>query len=161
MKPRNRQPASVDRGTPETLRHQKRRGPSTMEVLIKNKRISGYELRVADEIERCYVYATLIVAAKGMRYAPREDKAYSDRDPWWYRDAYMTRYKPFAAQFPESFSLIRSILIDGYSVRQLTGGNTTAVREKTTAFVNALRNYAINAGWVDSGTLDDWRREQG
>lgn len=149
-----------DRGTQETRGHKKQRGPGTIEALLNKGRISGYELRAADEIISCFTYTTSPLVPKIMRYAPREDKGYSDQDPYWYRDAYVNRYTPFAMADPARFALLVRVLIEGFSFRDIAGPKTVARTNTAAAFISALREYATIAGWVDAGTLDDWRREE-
>jgi len=148
-----------DRGTVETRDHKKRTGPGTVEALLNKGRIGGYELRAADEIVSVYTYLTSPLTPKIMRYAPREDKGHSEYDPAWYVDA-LRRYTPFANADAVRFKMLVQVLIDGFSFRTIAGPKTQARMNTTAMFVSALREYATNAGWVDAGTLDDWRREQ-
>lgn len=156
----NRTPAQVDKGTPETREHYKHRGPGTIEALLNRGKIGGDELRAADEFVSCYVYTTSPLVPRTMRYEPRGDRGYSENDPRWYRDAYIRRYKPWANQNRDYFTILQTVLIQGHSLRWLdsmcrcTNGSTSAF------FIEALRDYAIFAGWVCANTMDDWRRER-
>lgn len=157
---RSKSPAIVDRGTPETREHQKRRGPGTIEALLNKGRIGGYELRAAEEIMSVYTYTTSSLTPKVMRYEPRGDKGYSDNDPFWYRDAYVSRYRSWANRNRDQFTLVVAIIIDGYGLRWLDCMCGKANGSMTFHFIDALRGYALAAGWVDANTADDWRREQ-
>ena len=147
-----------DRGTPETRGHAKKRGPGTIQALIERGTIGGYEVRALEEMVSVYKYTVSRLEPQIMAYDERRSPSFSSSDPAWYRDAYVNRYKPWALLNPRDLTLIIMVAIDGHSFRELAQKwiNRHTVKR---VFVQALRDYAISAGWVDSNTLDDWRRE--
>lgn len=148
-----------DRGTKETRDEQKKRGPGTMQALMDRGTIGGYEVRAADEIERVYGYQVRALLSSTMRYGPREDKGYSDNDPFWFVDAFVMRYKPWADQKHPFVETCIDVLIEGYSGRDLDRWKGRRRGVSVALLIEGLRDYAIRAQWVDAGTLDDWRRE--
>jgi hypothetical protein len=166
-------PAQIDRGTPETRKHKRR---STMERLIESKRIGGYELRAAQEIERVFLYITAGVGSRIMSYEERTSPSKSDHVPHWFMDAYHVRYKPWANDLGSRLILCTAVLIDGWSIRSIREAirrdefsvneeyerelKQALQREKdvTRSFVDMLRDYCLRAGWPDKITTDEWAR---
>ncbi len=150
-----REAAMRDRGTPQT---RKKSGPGTMQKLIESKRIGAYELRAAEEIERIYGYITHGLGIKIMLYDERTSPGTSNHEPPWL-GAYHRTYEPWANANPKWFSLVKDIVIEGWTFRGLAKNEYDRRVRLPRRFIQALRDYATRAQWVDAGTLDDWRRE--
>ena len=146
-----------DRGTPETRTQAKKRGPGTIQALIERGTIGGYEVRAADEIERVFNFITAGLGAKIMRYDERVSPSRTDHVPAWFFDAY-ARYKPWARQALYIKTTVE-IVVENQSGRQLDARYGRKRGVSVSLLIDSLRDYAISAGWVDSNTLDDWRRE--
>ena len=56
--------------------------------------------------------------------------------------------------------MIRTVVIDGHGIRELEDLRRDQYGTLTRYFVEALRAYALMAGFVDKNTASDWNRRR-
>lgn len=158
-KRKNVQP--IDRGTQETRRQARRRGPSTIDRLASRGKIGLIELRAADEIERVFSYQSRALFSRSGHYGPREDRGYSDGDPAWFRSSFVDRYKPWANEGGQFVSVCINILVHGCSARELDRRHGWKKHTARDHLLHGLRRYCLIAGWCDKVTQQEWERKYG
>ena len=153
-----------DKGTPETRR---KLSFSTMQRLIEKNRLTGYELRAAQEIESVFDTLCRGMFAKTMNWSERIDKAHTDM-PDWFVTAYHERYKPWADRMSMlkkkrgnvAHEIIIDILTEGMGGKAIDQRNGWGKGTAVSFFISGLRDYASMAGWADANTVSEWSNDK-
>jgi hypothetical protein len=154
---RKRQSAQIDRGTDETRR---KRRYSTIERMINNKTLGGFELRAAQEIETIFTGLTNKSRVKTQLYDEWLGGSFDDEWDSWLIDAYNATYKKWAVLKDHMYHRVCiEILCVGSTARDLDRSFKCKNGRSAKVLIEGLRVYAIMRGWPDRATLADWRLE--
>ena len=147
-------------GTPHTIL--KLREP-TIGRLVTSGKVGTIELGVIGEIEKVYSHLCASQILRG--YEIRERLSRSKRpEPTWFFEAYHARFKPWADKWSArrkresdpSLSIVFDIMFSDRSGKDIDGERGWRHGTALDLFVNAIRDYAAMAGWVDRNTAARW-----
>lgn len=130
--------------------------------LVASGRIGGEEMRALDEIDRVYTQLCAASLLRGYEIRERGDRS-MPHEPLWFIAAY-ARYKLWADKWSKrkylfkdiSLEVVFDILFSGKSGKEIDNEGCWKHGFATTLFVNAVRDYAAMAGWVDGATAIKW-----
>lgn len=138
---------------------------TTIARLISSGRIGPVEMQALTEIERVYMHLCKRLTVRGYEIKDRTSSGANSGDPSWFIDAYNQRYKPWAddwskrrAQLSDkTLEVVFDVMMSNRSGKEIDSDHGWKHGQAIKIFINGLRDYACNAGWVGGSMKVRWQ----
>lgn len=140
---------------------------TTIARLISSGRIGPIELQALQEIDRVYMHMCKRLTVRGYEIKDKTSKSSSVGDPSWFLDAYYGRYKPWANDWSRrrvqlsdmTLEVVFDVMMSARTGKEIDAEHGWRHGMAIKVFINGLRDYAANAGWIGGATKARWQEQ--